>query len=256
MPVLPADALDPGLPAPLYRQLAARLRQAIEQGRFGPGVQLPSERKLMVQYSVTRTTVRSALGALVADGLVTPEQGAGVFVRERPELSELDLGVGPRVPGERPFRLASEPSSDFHVEYADADIAAYLEVNPGRPVARWSGTVRSSEGAGMLAQVSVVRPEPVRRPAPSHLPAASSFLPGAMGVPPELERLGVIGYTDLIEARMPSPDEREALRVGQGVPVLQVTRQWRSQTGVEAAGTVVAAADRSRFRINQEQLPA
>lgn len=252
MPILKpgAGALDPGLPAPLYRQLAGLLRQAIEQERYGPGVQLPSERKLMAQYSVTRTTVRSALAALVADGLVTPEQGAGVFVRERPQLTALDLGADPGAAGEPPFRLVAEPKGDFHGEYADADIATRLEVSPGRPVARWSGRARSSDGDGMLAQVTVVRPEGDRRPAPSHLPAASRFLPGALGVPPELERLGVIGYTDLIEARMPSPDERGTLRISQGVPVLQVTRQWRSGTKVEAAGTVVAPADRTRVRIN------
>ncbi|MGH7608681.1 MAG: GntR family transcriptional regulator, partial [Candidatus Dormibacteria bacterium] len=79
MPVPPRStpALDPTSPTPLYRQLALLLRRAIEEGRYGPGVALPSERKLLAQHAVTRTTVRSALAALEAEGLVSPEQGAG-----------------------------------------------------------------------------------------------------------------------------------------------------------------------------------
>ena len=67
---------------PLYQQLADHLRRDVAEGRLPAGVALPSERKLMVRYRVTRTTVRSAIGLLRQEGLVVAEHGAGSFVRD------------------------------------------------------------------------------------------------------------------------------------------------------------------------------
>ncbi|MGH7642544.1 MAG: GntR family transcriptional regulator [Candidatus Dormibacteria bacterium] len=240
-------ALDPGAPIPLYRQLALILRQAMEDGRYGPGVALPSERRLMAQYSVTRTTVRSALAALGAEGLVSPEQGAGVFVRERPERAVLRLApMG--MAAERPFRLTAPPGVHFHRAPADSVDAALLGVDVGSPVTRWSGRV-VSDGAELLADVRAVRQLRALQ-----LPAAARFLPGAVGVPAELEGLGVVGYVDVVEARMPTPEERQALRTGAGVPVLQVTREWRSPEHIKAAGIMVAPADRTELRFDLTSL--
>ena len=56
---------------PAYVQVAEQLRDAILDGRFAPGDELPTERELTNQFSVSRTTVREALRALQAQGLVT-----------------------------------------------------------------------------------------------------------------------------------------------------------------------------------------
>ncbi|MEV4419538.1 FadR/GntR family transcriptional regulator [Patulibacter sp. NPDC049589] len=55
---------------PVYEQVAGQLRAAILDGDLGAGHVLPSERELCARFGVGRTTVREALRALQAQGLV------------------------------------------------------------------------------------------------------------------------------------------------------------------------------------------
>jgi DNA-binding FadR family transcriptional regulator len=55
---------------PVYQQVAAQLRAAILDGELQPGNELPSERELGERFGVGRTSVREALRALQAQGLV------------------------------------------------------------------------------------------------------------------------------------------------------------------------------------------
>lgn len=52
------------------------VRDAILTGRFLPGDRLPSERELADSLSVSRTSVRSAIGLLRAEGYLVSERGA------------------------------------------------------------------------------------------------------------------------------------------------------------------------------------
>lgn len=77
------DTPEPGR-QPLYRQLAARLRADIDDGRFGPGEQLPSEPELAEEARVSRSVVRQALSELAADGLVRKGRGRRATVVAQP----------------------------------------------------------------------------------------------------------------------------------------------------------------------------
>jgi GntR family transcriptional regulator len=55
---------------PLYRQLAAMLRQPIAKGDLSPGASLPREADLAQRYGVSLITVRHALRELEAEGLI------------------------------------------------------------------------------------------------------------------------------------------------------------------------------------------
>jgi len=55
---------------PLYRQLAAILRQSIVDGDLSIGAELPREADLAERYSVSLITVRHALRELESDGLI------------------------------------------------------------------------------------------------------------------------------------------------------------------------------------------
>jgi DNA-binding GntR family transcriptional regulator len=50
---------------PLYYQLKEVLIKAINNGKYAPGEAIPSENELAAQYSLSRPTVRQALGELV-----------------------------------------------------------------------------------------------------------------------------------------------------------------------------------------------
>lgn len=68
-------SLKPVVRQPVYLQVADQLREAILDGGFEQGMPLPSERRLQETFGVGRTTVREALRALEAQGLVG--RGAG-----------------------------------------------------------------------------------------------------------------------------------------------------------------------------------
>jgi GntR family transcriptional regulator len=72
------DHLDP---TPLWKQLAAVLRQMIQSGELKPRAPLPSESQLQQQYEVSRGTIRKALDQLREDGLVVTITGRGTFVK-------------------------------------------------------------------------------------------------------------------------------------------------------------------------------
>ena len=78
----PLDAAGRGS---LYQRLERGLRGAIERGLVAPEQPLPPERDLAADFAVSRITVRKALDALVADGLLVRRQGAGTFVAGRVE---------------------------------------------------------------------------------------------------------------------------------------------------------------------------
>jgi DNA-binding LacI/PurR family transcriptional regulator len=59
------------------------LREAIEQGKFAPGSAIPSERQLMEEHALSRTTVRRAIDALVEAGRLERRPGSGTFVIDR-----------------------------------------------------------------------------------------------------------------------------------------------------------------------------
>jgi DNA-binding GntR family transcriptional regulator len=71
-----ARLLGPGV---AYQSLAQLLRDAINQGEFANGRQLPTEAELVADYGVSRQTVRRALQELVAEGLVSRVRGRGTF---------------------------------------------------------------------------------------------------------------------------------------------------------------------------------
>ncbi|MCK2219096.1 GntR family transcriptional regulator [Actinomadura sp. ATCC 31491] len=58
-----------------YERVVEQIEEAVESGALSPGARLPSERELMTQFSVSRSTVREALRVLQARGLVRSRPG-------------------------------------------------------------------------------------------------------------------------------------------------------------------------------------
>lgn len=64
----------------MWRWLYTELRSAIIDGRLKSGARLPSTRNLAAQYGLARGTVVAAFQQLQAEGFVSSEVGAGIFV--------------------------------------------------------------------------------------------------------------------------------------------------------------------------------
>ena len=68
---------------PLYRQLAAILREQITSGQIPPGRRLPSKLAIRQQYGVSQNTTERALAILKDEGWIETSLGRGMFVRPR-----------------------------------------------------------------------------------------------------------------------------------------------------------------------------
>lgn len=82
-----ADRILDG-PTPKHAQLRAILRRMVEH-ELPAGTAIPSERELAARYGVSRLTVRTAVGALVEEGLLRRVRGRGTFTAAR----RLDLSL-------------------------------------------------------------------------------------------------------------------------------------------------------------------
>lgn len=71
-------------PIPRYLQLADLLRQRIARGTWAEGHRLPSLEEMAAEFGVARVTMRQAIELLAREGLVSPQQGRGTFVTQRP----------------------------------------------------------------------------------------------------------------------------------------------------------------------------
>lgn len=82
--------LQPAGRASLADGVAEQLRAALAAGTFPVGSKLPPERELTETFQVGRTTIREAVRALAAEGLLASRQGSGVFVSAEKPLASLE----------------------------------------------------------------------------------------------------------------------------------------------------------------------
>lgn len=70
-------------PIPLYYTLVEQIIKKIEDEELQAGSMIMSERELMDQYGMSRTTVRKAIDILVNEGYLYKVQGKGTFVQNK-----------------------------------------------------------------------------------------------------------------------------------------------------------------------------
>jgi GntR family transcriptional regulator len=87
------EGFDDAGAGPLYLQLQRRIAGAIAEARLKPGDSLPPEREMATMTGLSRVTVRKAVQALVADGVLVQRRGSGTFVAPRVERLEQALSL-------------------------------------------------------------------------------------------------------------------------------------------------------------------
>ena len=121
------------------------LRQAITQGTFRRGSQLPTEAELCQMLGVSRTVVREALRVLEEDGLVARRHGIGTFVRDHPILKNLNFNFGITEMIESAGLGSGTSHLAIQSEIADQEKAEQLGVALGTPL-RTVERVRTADG--------------------------------------------------------------------------------------------------------------
>jgi GntR family transcriptional regulator len=131
------------------------LRQAITEGTFRPGAQLPTEAELCEMLGVSRTVVREALRILEDDGLVTRRHGVGTFVRNHPILKNLNFNFGITEMIESAGLKSGTSHLAIRKETADEEKAKQLRVSPGTPLTTFE-RVRTADGRPVVYSLDTV----------------------------------------------------------------------------------------------------
>jgi DNA-binding FadR family transcriptional regulator len=66
---------QPVQPVRAYQRIVEQVEEALARGELAPGQRLPSERELVAQFEVSRSTVREALRVLESNGIVRSRPG-------------------------------------------------------------------------------------------------------------------------------------------------------------------------------------
>ena len=134
-PTVTAAAAGAAGPAfsPLYQQVMGLLTSSLSRSEWKAGEALPSEGELAQRFKVSQGTVRKALDALTADGLLVRRQGKGTFVATHAEAQvqyrflRLMPDAGAREAMQRRFL-------DLTRLRAPADVARALDLKAGEGV--------------------------------------------------------------------------------------------------------------------------
>jgi len=215
----PVGRLRP-VPGPAAEQARRRLVDLIASGDLRGGQRLAAERDLAVELGVSRSTLRQALGALEADGVVrrVPGRGGGTFVSAPKVDRDLSRIVGvPSLLRDQGF-LAGTRVMSAAVVTADGLTARALRLDPGAFVL---DVVRIR-----LADGSPISLEHARFPAERFPDLLDQALGGSIYELIE-QRYGVspAEAEERIEVVPAGTDEASVLGVEAGAPLLSITRR-------------------------------
>jgi len=75
---------------PVYKKVYLTLKKDIREGRYPTGSLLPTEYELELEFDVSRTTIRKAIGLLSSEGYVKKKQGYGTEVLDYSTTQKLN----------------------------------------------------------------------------------------------------------------------------------------------------------------------
>lgn len=223
---------------PKYYVLKEQILALIEDA--APGTLIPTERALAEQYSTSRTTVRQAIGELVAEGRLDRTQGRGTFVAP-PKITHVRQLTSFSDDAASQGLTASAKILDMSTVAADPVTARRLGVDPGTDVHR-------------VERIRLVNGEPLAH--------ETAFLAGAL---PDLAHnvetrgslysalsedygIRISEVEDTVETKLAGPDEVRLLDVEMGAPMLLVHRLGFNPEGSPVEWTrSVFRGDRFRF---------
>jgi GntR family transcriptional regulator len=215
-----------GGPMPLYHQLETDLVERISAGEYSAGDALPTEEQICAQYGVSRITVRRALDAMIASGLIVRRRGVGTFVTEAPS------GVrSVRISGSLDDFLATAGALDPQVlslgsARASKEVSEALAIREGEEVVRLE--LISSLSAGPVLYLEVFFPMSIGGDL-----ELSDITPG-MPVIRIIERklkTRVVRASQLIAADVADATVAKHLGLEVDTPILRITRSYYAAGG-------------------------
>lgn len=231
--ITPDRTRQPVLKHVLVREYVRELIDGAE-----PGSPAPSERELVQRFGVARMTVRQALDALVAEGLLERVPGRGTFVAR----AKIDVQIRLSSYTEEMARRGLKPDSRTllaRMEAAGPGVARALEINQGDRVVHWQ-RLRLADGAPMCLEDAYL---------------ADTIVPGFLEAPlpdslyAELKRRDILPTwgEDSVDADVAKTEEAELLGISEGACVLRIARR-------AFAGNIAVEVSRATYRADRYTL--
>jgi GntR family transcriptional regulator len=119
---------------PMHTQIREIIRRRVLDGTYAPHSQMPSESQMMEAFSVSRITIRQALGDLQKEGLIFKVPGKGSFVAKPKAFQSLSRlqGFGEAM-GPSGYETFSQVLSTRKVAATEV-VARRLQIGVGTPV--------------------------------------------------------------------------------------------------------------------------
>jgi len=219
MPVAATDR------TPLYARLEAELAHRVASGALRAGAQLPSEQALIGEFGVSRTTVRSAVAALVQRGLLEIRRGRGTFVAEPRILQEMTRLTGFVEDMESAGREASALVLDHRLLPAPEGVAARLALPSDSLVVRIR-RVRLADGVPLSYDETFLPRDPGERIAGDDLCTQPIFT-----LLERKYRIPLVEAELRLEATLADAEVADALKVAPGHPVFVIERTSLTEGG-------------------------
>jgi len=246
------EAVDASPIGPTAEDVRRRLVGMVERGALQPGQKLGAERELAVKLGVSRSTLRQALAALEAAGIVrrVPGRGGGTFIASAKVERDLSRIVGvPMLLRDQGFTAGSRVVS-VGVATAGIDAAEALGIGEDDFVVDLV-RIRLADGVPISLEHAMFPAELVPGLPERDLSGSIyELIDREYGLRPEeaIERIEVTSAAAL---------EASILGVRPGDPVLSVTRTTRDAQGaVFEYSHDLFRADRTRISVRVNGSPA
>ena len=212
---------------PRYRELADELRGEILRGDYDPS-RFPTENVLCKRYGVSRFTVREALRALQAEGLIARKRGSGTVIQAAVArggaLHQPLSNVGEILQYARNTRTTFELMGDAPLPRG---IAQQLDLIAGGRWTKFRGLRTRAGSSEPIATTDAYVHESLRA-------VAGRIEPNQDTIFRQLERLGgvkIASVTQDIQAVAASAEVARALAVPKRSPCLLILRCYRDAQG-------------------------
>jgi len=222
------------------RRVYLLLRDEIARGDHPPGAVLPGEFRLAQAHGVSRVTIRRALDALAADGLIDRRAGAGTRVAARTPVQGVAADFATLMP--QLERMGA----------TTARLLSYAYVAPPPAIAT---ALHSAERMQRAVRVRMIDGQPFSH-LTTHVPEsiAQNFSEADLATTPLfrlLERSGVqIDHAQQsVSATLAPPDVAEALDIAPGSALIAITRVVKDAAG-RGVEHLAALYRPDRFRLD------
>jgi GntR family transcriptional regulator len=139
----------------LYHIVKEKLLDMIDEGKYTPGEQFPTESDLCEKFGVSRTTIRQALSQLKLEGHIYQIQGKGTFV----SLPKIEQSVAPYRSFNEHLKGRGQQIDtkvvDLTVVSADKRLIKKLDIAENDPVFRLE-RIRYADGLPLLFSITYI----------------------------------------------------------------------------------------------------